>query len=445
MVRLKAVFFVFFLFSVSVAQATEDSLKRSDDSNIVTTDITNFWIAYDKIVATSDTAQQMDLLMDLFINKGTKGLRTIMEVRRYQPEEYLSAIQQYPLFWESVRESMQNLDQYASDIQSGIDAFKGIYPEMKPAKVYFEIGVFRTPGTALGDVLIIGSEMALTDEKTYMDEFPESLEYFKNYAKLNPVKDVVFLNVHEFVHTQQNVSWAYDLLSQSIFEGSAEFIAEIATGQKSIQPCIEFGQKNNEKVRKGFIKEMFSPYYYNWIWNDDNNDFGIRDLGYYMGYAIVKQHYENAKDKERAIKEIIELDFERPKAIEKFVERTGYFENKLKTYKSEYEETRPFVTGMSHQLHKKKNVKPGDLELIVYFSEVMDTRFGGTHLGPLGEEHFPEITKMEFAEDGRSIKYFLNLEPNKKYQMILSEGYRTEDAIPLVSEKVFFSTGEITP
>ena len=39
--------------------------------NIITSDIDNFWIAYDKIITAKDTVEQKQYLKNLFLDKGT--------------------------------------------------------------------------------------------------------------------------------------------------------------------------------------------------------------------------------------------------------------------------------------------------------------------------------------------------------------------------------------
>jgi hypothetical protein len=56
--------------------------------NVITTDIDNFWIAYDSIVSTTDSATQMRYLQTLYLDKGTPGLAAIMEARNYTAAEY---------------------------------------------------------------------------------------------------------------------------------------------------------------------------------------------------------------------------------------------------------------------------------------------------------------------------------------------------------------------
>ncbi len=416
------------------------SAQKSEAVNIVTEDISNFWMAYDKIQSTQDSALQLKYLQEYYLDKGTPGLSGIIRARRYRAEEYIEAINQYPDFWNSVRKNTQGISTYAQRIQDGINGFKLLYPDYTDAKVYFEIGVFRTPGTTIDGMVLIGAEMAMTHKKTDVSEFPPALDYFKNYTQLNPIDDLAFLNIHEFVHTQQNAPWAYDLLSQSLFEGSAEFIAELASGQPSIQPAIAYGTQNDTRVKEVFVKEMFSPYYYNWIWNRPNNQFNTRDLGYYIGYAISKKYYEQSTNKKLALKTLIELDYTNATSIEQFVEATGYFSQPLESHKAVYEASRPRITSIIGIEKNDQTVNPDLSSFTITFSEEMDKRFMGTLLGELGEEGFPEITKVTFAENGKSVTYQIKLAPLTSYELVFGDNYRTLKAIPLKPMTLKFKT-----
>ena len=58
--------------------------------------------------------------------------------------------------------------------------------------------------------------------------------------------------------------------------------------QPSNTPAIAYGE-SNPKVREKFEKEMFFQKTQDWLWSNSPNEFGVRDLGYYVGYAIAKQ------------------------------------------------------------------------------------------------------------------------------------------------------------
>jgi hypothetical protein len=245
----------------------------------------------------------------MYIDKGTSGLDGIMRARRYSAAEYVYAINNYPKFWTSVRSNTLKANQFSKQIRKGVRKLKKIYPDLKPVNIYFEIGILRTGGTTIDKMLLIGSEVALTNKSVITTEFDNRYPHLRNYFNLSPINDVVFLNVHEYIHTQQKETIGNSLLAQTLMEGVAEYLAEIALNQKSPNPQIKFGYENEAKIKLEFEKEMFSPNIYNWIMNDANNPFGMRDLGYFVGYAICKKYYDQATDKSRAVKEMIELDY----------------------------------------------------------------------------------------------------------------------------------------
>ncbi|MFN0204202.1 MAG: hypothetical protein ACKVTZ_21980 [Bacteroidia bacterium] len=398
---------------------------------VVTQDIDNFWATYDQLQTTKDSVAQLEMLQAGFFDKGTEGLKLIGEARRYTAAEYLGAIRKYPLFWASVRENTLKAKTIGAEIEAGIAKFKKVYPELKPAKVYFTIGALRTSGTAMNGQLLIGSELAMADANTNSSEFVTRFSYLKPYFAGNPLQNIVFLNIHEYVHTQQTAAWGYDLLSQSLFEGIAEFIPTVVLGQNSTTPAIEYGKKNEAKVKAAFEKEMFSPWFDRWVWNDFNNEFKMRDLGYYIGYAIAEKYYLQAKDKQLAIKELLAVDFNKSEAVEAFVEKTGYFTKPIKQLKKNFEKNRPTVIGIREFKNGSKNVDPNITSITFHFSTPLNKCCQSTDFGALGETYFPEILSKTFAEDGKSIIYQVKLKPNRKYQFVLERGFRSLQDIPL--------------
>lgn len=400
--------------------------------NVLTADIANFWEAYDQIKTTTDSDLQKQYLADLFIDKGTPGLAAIMKARRYTIESYLDAINNYPSFWESIRKNTQKADLLAPELEKGIEQLRAIYPDLKPAKIYFTIGALKTNGTAMDDLVLIGSELAMADESAVTTDLPDNFSHLRAFFDGNPIEHVVFLNIHEYVHTQQKTHGGYDLLSQSLFEGIAEFIPVVATGQDSPTPAIAYGKANDDRIKEAFSKEMFSPFYNNWIWNNTNNAFGVRDLGYYVGYAIAETYYEAATDKKVAIKTLIELDFNQQKEIEAFVEQTGYFPRPLADLKAAFEASRPAVSRLEPFENGSQTVDPTITAFTLEFSEPLDNRFRNFDYGPLGEEAVLMIRDLiDFAPDGTKATFEIAMDPGKRYQILVDQGFRTKGGIPL--------------
>ncbi len=413
--------------------------KPQFEQEIVRADIDNFWEAYDKIIATKDTVLQLDYLNKLFIDKASKGQKELFEKRNYEPREYIEAINSYPKFWTSIRENTLNTESCNAEIIEGVAKLKEMYPDMKPATIYYTMGVFRTPGTGFDDSVLIGSEFALGTAKANVSEFPERLNHVKTYYATNPIQNIQFLNVHEYVHTQQS-EIVENTLSLALYEGIADFIAYKVTNKEAPFPYVTYGKENDEKLRNAFEEEMFNFRKMGlWMW-DSNNQFKTRDLIYYIGFKIAELNYDSAKDKTSAIKEMIELNYSNEDEVEKFVNKSGYFSTTIEELFQTYERKRPTVVAIKQFENGSETVSPKTKEITVVFSMKMNSLIKSTGFGPLGKEHFPKVNSIDFAEDGMSVTYHVELEPNKQYQLLLENGYRTEHDNLLKSYVIDFKT-----
>lgn len=411
----------------------------------VTSDIDRFWKAYDKIRSVKDSAQQYQYLNDIYLSKATPGLTALMQEREYTAQSYIEAINSYPLFWNSVRANTYKSGTFAKDIEKEIVKFKQLYPALRPAAMYFTIGAMRTGGTTLGNLVLIGAEMAMTDQHTVTSEFPSPMkEGRRAFFNTNPIKDFVLLNVHEYVHTQQ-VAAVNNLLSYVVREGIAEFVSVKVTGKPSATPAVPYGQSHAEAVRRKFEQQLFSIHAIRyWLWSDAPNEFNTRDLGYYVGYAMAEKYYNKARDKKKAIKEMIELDFNSEDALGHYVDSTGYLSGTLSQLYTGFEASRPYVTGIREFTNNSSEVNPALTTITLTFSGKMDTRYRSTGFGPLGQEHAPKVAAISQAEDGLSVTYTVKLEPGKHYQLTLENGYRSVDAIQMKPYMIDFVTQKHT-
>lgn len=383
----------------------------SAQTRVITEDVTRFWEAHDQILKSSDAAEKERLLNALFLDKATPGQLSMLEARRYRPEEYLKAIEAYPRFYASIRANTLRAPEFSAKISTAVERLRTIYPALKPADVYFTVGVFRSGGTVMNGHVLIGVENAMADATTDTSEFPEKLSHLKAHFATSPINDLDFLAVHEFIHTQQPGRWGYDLLSQCVHEGIAEYVTTVALERASLSPAVVYGQANRDKARAIFEQEMFSLWWYRWIWNDTNNPFGMRDMGYAIGYAIAESYYQRSEDKKRAIAELIELNCESREAVERLVERSGYLSKPIEQLRAEFNHRRPTVTGVREFANGSRDVSPDVKTITLNFSEPMDRHYRSTGAGELGLDHFPEVTTVAMAEDGRSFTYSVKLKP----------------------------------
>jgi hypothetical protein len=417
------------------------SYAQKNQQTFVSTDIDNFWIAYDKIIATKDSAKQYSLLKDLYLDKGTQGLKSLIEVRNYSEKEFIDWITKYPMFWNSLRPNTVKVKSLYPKINANIQKLKKAYPDLKPSTIYFAVGAFRTGGTIQRNKVLIGSELSLADRTTIIDELPSWRQPF--YKTQNPFNELPLLCTHEYIHSQQK-ELVENLLSMCLYEGVAEFISCKVTGTKSDAPAIEFGKANQKIVIDKFISDLFiMTNNYNWMWGENRNELKVRDLGYYVGYEICERYYNLSKNKAKAIKELIELDYTNEKEVERIVNLTKLLPKTLEELNIDYEKQRPTVVALTPFDNGSQTVKSGLIKVTVTFSEPLLKYNTGLDFGPLGQDYCPKIMPTRvFGEDGKSWTFEADLKPNQRYQILISNNFRKENGVRLKPYLIDFKTAD---
>ncbi|MBS1565587.1 MAG: hypothetical protein JST39_14455 [Bacteroidetes bacterium] len=415
--------------------------SQSHNATVVTDDIAHFWQAYDQITATQDTTRQLALLQELFIARATAGQQAMMKARNYTPRSYIEVISRYPRFWQSIRPNMSRAGDYAGRFTVELHKLQSLYPALRPAKIYFTVGAFRSGGTTMDSMVLIGSEISMVDSLTETSEIAQAMPALATFMKTDPLRMIVFTNVHEYVHTQQKTTSAGTLLGQCLLEGVAEFMAEKATGLAPVVPCFQYGRTHAGQVRAAFTKQLFNTRYGYWLYNNDKNEFGNRDMGYYAGYALCEAFYNKAKDKRRAIAEMIELDYDDQKALAAFIDRSGYFTQPASQLKANYEASRPYVTGVQPPGDSTAMLDTSQTRLTIRFSAPMDKRYRNFELGPMGKGNLLHIKRfIGFDEDGRSATIEVELDPGRHYQLVVGDGFRDANGISLRPFLIDFQT-----
>ena len=312
----KLILLVLLLFTLAFESPAQDV------QNVFTSDIDNFWIAYDSIRTTTDSLKQVHFIATLYIDKGTKGLRSFMVLRNYSAKLWVELIRKYPKFWNSIRPNTLTVKSYSAEIEKSIAKFKELYPDLKEAKMYFTVGGLRSGGTTMNDMVLVGSEIATGNATTDVSEFTNN--WLAGVFKDQQADNLVSLNIHEYVHTQQNGGYPKILLGKAIEEGSCDFITELVIGKLLQKNYIVYGREHEATLKEEFKNEMLSNNYSNWLYNGSVAK-TVADLGYFMGYSICKSYYKNATDKKKAIKEIIELNYSDSTAVEDFLKRSNYY------------------------------------------------------------------------------------------------------------------------
>lgn len=296
------------------------TLAQTNNAAIISTsDIDRFWIAFDSVKAVKDTTKQIELIQRLYIDRSTPGLKAFMKVRKYNAAIAVRVINKYPNFWASIRPNTLQVKKHAKAFVKSIKRLKALYPEMKPSDMYFIIGGLSTGGTTMKNMILVGTEIETADKNTQASELSPWLQ---NMFKAQNGANLVGVNMHEYIHTQQKQG-GNTVLAKCLMEGSADYLAAIVTGRKNNNPYMIYGRKHEAELKVRFATDMYGNTYDNWLYNGLQTPHA--DLGYFMGYEICKAYYQKTADKKKAIKNIIEIDYNNDHQVKDFLKQSGYY------------------------------------------------------------------------------------------------------------------------
>lgn len=290
-------FYISLSFAVSsfiAASAQAPIAFPSDPSKaqFVLDDVHHFWEAFDSL----QTNSALRPFEDLYIKKGSQGLQDFV------PEHLINADTLH-------EEVIKRKDEYLSNRENTLKvlykekqcrttyyAMKYWYPSSVFPPVYFVVGRFNMGGTASPNGLLIGTE------------------------KIKP-ENVPYLIAHELIHFQQNIAYKdSSLLEECLVEGSADFLGELISGDHIKHKAFAYAREKEEAIWKEFKTQMNSKKLEGWLYGPQVAE-GERpnEVGYWIGYQISKAYFDRAKDKKKAVHDILNI-----KDSKVFLKQSGY-------------------------------------------------------------------------------------------------------------------------
>ncbi len=288
-------------------------LKPYNDKNVQTIDIDHFWQAYDSLKFASDLKDSVSVMQRLYIDRATDGLKDFMRVRNFGAEKLINEMKKFPKFYASVRNNTLKAKETEKLVEEVFQNFKKIYPNFKPFKVCFAIGIANTGGTVSNNFVLIGAEISCATDNVDLSEWGNSTYADMLRSKEDIVQKLYNIVAHECVHTQQVYSIHKDAISCPVLfgvlqEGICDFISEKVTKSHINKTAHKYGDDHEKDLWNLLKTDMCEKESINWLYNGGDVKEMPADLGYYMGYKIAESFYNNAVDKEKAIVDIIEMN-----------------------------------------------------------------------------------------------------------------------------------------
>lgn len=283
---------------LAIASATaQPALPRID-----TSDVSRFYRVYDAAGGHPGAAQ----LQRDYLDPGSPGLHQLARLRNVTGESIAKAMAAHPRTYASARRCMAALPQVKTRLIVALARLRQLYPEAKFPPITIAVSRTKPVGMTDADGVRIG------------------LEALCATAYLNPDVEARFVHViaHEYGHIQQAPSLLDEehptVLDASLMEGVGEFTAELISGEVANVSLPAMAKGREKAIETAFVADQDKTDLSAWLYNGTNEKPG--DLGYWVGYRIVKAYYRHAPDKRQALRDIYGMTD--PKA---FLAKSGWY------------------------------------------------------------------------------------------------------------------------
>jgi hypothetical protein len=287
------------------AQTHKYWIRTSVDSVIISdSDLPHFWRAFDSCMQTNDTTIRKNFIQKYYFDSATIGLKGLIE----QDSKYLPMLTAYSRaikrdkYWKSIRATTYTFINKSDSLRNAYKKLKSIYPAATFSDVYILATPFMHGGTPVNGGFIIGVDMISKTAASDFSQFSKAAADF-----LSRPEYFIPLIIHENTHTMQKQDDESTLLSRSLIEGAADYITYLTIGKTATQKNIyDYGFAHEKELWNKFKLEKDSSNFAEWYMSDGGKG-PAPDLGYFIGFEICDAYYKNAKNKSKAIKDIVEL------------------------------------------------------------------------------------------------------------------------------------------
>jgi hypothetical protein len=314
--------YILFISTISLAHSGPQLNHDPRTVKFVTSDIINFWRAYDLAAKETDKTKRVAIFQTEYLDKGSAGLKDFLRLRIKSAENLVNTIDRMPKYYASIRPQTLQVQRMEKRMRAAFEKFKSIYPDAVFPDVYFLVGVTSSGGTTGPSGLLIGTEMYGKTAKTPMNELSPWL-----HVVLSTIDNVPAIVAHESCHYNQHYNSAPDqrhLLGKALQEGACDTIGELISGRNINAHLKLYGRTHDAEIWRDFETDMYKSDFSQWVYNATTVKDRPADLGYYVGYLITQAYYRHVKDKQKAVYDILNIQDARA-----FYEASGVRQKKV--------------------------------------------------------------------------------------------------------------------
>jgi hypothetical protein len=255
-----------------------------------TEDVDRFYAIYDA----ADGHPTAEQLQRDYLDAGSAGLHHLAQLRNVTGERIADALAKRPELYTNAKKCMAVLPRVRPRVEAALRELMRVYPQAHTPPVTIAVGRGKPVG--------VGSPVS---------GLQIGLEALCGAEWMNPDVEERFVHViaHEYAHVQQ-VAALVDkdsptVLERSLSEGAAEFMAELTSGRTGYTHFPALTQGREKEIETAFAADVDQTDLSRWV--DNSTMEQGNDLGYWVGYRIVKAYYQRAADKRQAVRDILEM------------------------------------------------------------------------------------------------------------------------------------------
>jgi len=262
---------------------------------ILTGDVTRFYEIYEA-AGGRPTAEQLD--RD-YLAPGSPGLHEFARLRNVTGARIAANIAAHPEVYAGARRCLAALPRVKRRLAASFVKLAKLYPEARFPPVTIVVGRGRPVGITDSTAVTIGLEALCAAD--FWD--PDVENRF------------VHTVAHEYGHIQQPTALQLlepgdpgaTVLRMSLMEGTGEFAAELISGGVGQYQHAAWTKGKEAEIEAAFVRDEDKTDLSAWLYNGPGDASRPGDLGYWVGYRIVKAYYANARDKHAALRDIFEM------------------------------------------------------------------------------------------------------------------------------------------
>ncbi|WP_422932098.1 DUF2268 domain-containing putative Zn-dependent protease [Singulisphaera sp. PoT] len=282
-------------------EALRKQLGDVDGFAVHTDDAEAFWKAFDLALAEPARAREFFSRMIL---EGSPALRDYYANRYYSVDEIVAtAIKKYPRYYQYLRNRFrpEQLEPIRDQVVANMKRLKGLYPEAIFPHGYLVIGTLNSAGSVTDLGVFIGLDKHGKGEGMPADELDDAAR-----KSISDTRSIPGTMTHELMHFQQNYRDPLGpvVLRAVIEEGACDFLTDLVTGRPAEGARHRYLKEHEAEVLEDFRKERNGSDLKKWMYSPSVGGRPV-DLGYTLGSEICRSYYEQATDKTKALRELL--------------------------------------------------------------------------------------------------------------------------------------------